>query len=135
MTTKTLSDHCREYYAEKGIKYPTVDTELNKLLYSEYVEHEKSEDAYDTLLTNGMLDRYELHIVAIEHDPTMREERLKALQKKNPNQEYKVQGDIINSVHYLIAHGSNADTTRYDIEEINEIAEQTGLIPVVISHV
>ena len=38
MTDKTLSDHCREYYQEKGIKYPTVDTDLNKLLYEAWAE-------------------------------------------------------------------------------------------------
>jgi hypothetical protein len=34
---KTLSDHCRTYYASRGIKYPTVDTDLNKELYIAYI--------------------------------------------------------------------------------------------------
>ena len=66
--------------------------------------------AWDTLLTNGMLDRYETYIVAITHDELQQQRILAKNREDHPEQEYVIKGDYIYSVHYFAASGSNADT-------------------------
>ncbi len=67
-------------------------------------------NAWDTLLQNGMFPLPETHIVAIEHDPTKAKQILQNVRTKNPQTEYRLKGDYIESVHWYPMPGSDIDT-------------------------
>ena len=80
--------------------------------------------SYDILLSNGMLNRNEKHLLAVAHSELEKNVALIALKAKNPNQDYLVERGgpyyYISSLHYYPASGSDTECNAHEKEEIEE---------------
>ena len=114
-------------------KYPneTWDEILLHFPQSQQKEIIELLDANDTLLTNGMLDRYEKQLVATRHTKQECNQYLSRMKHQAPDTEYIIEGTkgcyFISQIWYIPVSGSDVECNAYDRDDIRECAQALGV--------